>query len=500
MANKEQGTTGLFVFSGIIQEEFLKELRGREGYKRYDEARRNSPVIGAMLYYHEMAIRGVSWNFTNKYDAKAKDERIDFLNASREKMAQSWNDFISEVLTFIPFGYSLFWTNYRRDKLTNNIMWDTFSPRKQNTVFQWLLNYPGTPQYDPNKRNGEILGFIQQAPPTYKTETLLSERLIHFRTRVEANNPEGISLLRNAWVPYYYTKNLQSVEAIGFERDLAGLPHIGLPQAANVNADDPNSDFNRAAETVRNMRNDEQGGVVTPFGYTVTLLASSGKGFADIGKAIERYESRTLMAMLSQFIMLGQNGVGSLALSKDSTSMAEMIVNTTADIVADTFTKQEIPRILAMNGWDSDGICLEHSPAGDSDLTLFADFLQKVGDKLTWDASDEVWLRQWAGLPEKSEQDIQGAMDEAAAKAEEAKQQFLQRAKETQGNQPVGVKTKDDKPMPDMNKLTFFAADGKPADERKRRQIEKQWNTAMADFLVKQKRRVMKGAREMKGL
>jgi hypothetical protein len=496
---KEQGSTGLLVFTGQVQEEFLRELRGREGYKRYDEMRRNSPVIGAMLYYHEMSVRKVSWNFSNTAGDET-DERVYFLNATRERMTQSWNEFISEVLSFMAFGYSIFWTNYKRDPKTNGLGWDSFSPRKQNTVYQWLLNYPGVQGYDPNRRNGEIMGFIQQAPPTYTMTTLPVERLLHFRTRIENNNPEGMSLLRNAWVPYYYAKNLQSVEAIGYERDLNGLPRVTMPQGADANPDDANSDFSKAAEMVRNVRVDEQGGAVVPFGWTFDLLSASGKGFADIGHAIERYESRMLMAMLSQFIMLGQNGVGSLALSKDSTSVAEMIVNATADIIAETFTKQEIPRILKLNGYAPDDIVLEHSPAGDSDLTMFADFIQKVGDKLTWDASDEVWLRQLGGLPEKTEETIAQAMEEAEVRADEARRQFIERARMKQNpNGSQSVKDADMKDeMEDDMKVTVFA--GVPLAERKRRQIEKQWNEAMSLFLAKQKRRVLKSAREMKAV
>ena len=66
MAKGEKGTTGLIVYSGVVQEEFLKELRGKQGYARFNEMRLNSPIIGARLYYHEQAIRKVSCNFVKK--------------------------------------------------------------------------------------------------------------------------------------------------------------------------------------------------------------------------------------------------------------------------------------------------------------------------------------------------------------------------------------------------------------------------------------------------
>jgi hypothetical protein len=494
MANTEKGHTGLIVYNGVIQEEFLKDLRGKEGYKRYQEMRLNSPVIGSMLLYHEQAIRKVSWNFVNKDNRKAQDERVDFLNKCREYMSQSWNDFISEVLTFIPFGWSAFWVNYKKYD-DGSWGWDTFSPRKQNTVYRWLLNYPNQPDYDPDKRNGEIMGFIQQAPPIYTLETLPIERLIHFRTKVEANNPEGISMLRNAWTSYYYWKNYHALEGIGFERDLTGMPVIKMPQNASSDTDDPDSDASKAAEVVRNLRNDEQSGLVLPFGWDAMLLSGAGKGFDAIGRALERLESRQLMAMLSQFIMLGQNGVGSLALSGDQTDTATMIVDATADIIAETFTKQEIPRILKLNGYPPDDLALEHTPAGDKDVVALADFLQKAGEKITWSAQDELWLRQTGGLPERTVEEIEQAQAEKRANApvfslpnQPARQPLLEDTQDIVDAEPV-----------EQNRVALFGV-GDPIDKRKRERAERQWNDAMALFLVRQKRRVMKAARAMKGV
>ncbi len=487
MAKREQGTTGLQAFSGIITEEFLREMRGKEAYKRFDEMKRNSPIVGAMLYYHEMAVRRVSWNFVNRADKKSDDERIDFLNYARDNMSQSWTDAVSEWMSFLWAGFALSYPVYKRDE-RNQVIWDVFSPRKQNTVYRWLLNYPGAEFYNEKKHNGAILGFVQQAPPTYSMTTIMSSDLLHFRARPEINNPEGISLLRNAWIPYYYTKNLQSVEAIGYERDLNGLPVVGMPQGATTDETDQNSDVNKAAEMVRNVRNDEQGGIVKPFGWEFELLSGSGKGFADIGKTIERYESRTFMAMLSQFIMLGQGDTGSYSLSQDQTDIAEMIVNTTADIIAETFTKQEIPRILKLNGYDPADIVLEHSPAGETDVTQFADFLQKVGDKLTWTPRDEVMLRQIAMLPEMDEEEIKQLREEQEAKDAEKQERMFEQKGGAFGKPP----------MMDKNGVTLFATD-KPMDEYQRRRAEREWNEAMTKIFTKQKRRLMQWAKEAKG-
>ena len=55
----EIGVTGLSTFAGQIKMEFLRELQGIEGYKRYREMINNSPVIGAMMTAIEESLRGV---------------------------------------------------------------------------------------------------------------------------------------------------------------------------------------------------------------------------------------------------------------------------------------------------------------------------------------------------------------------------------------------------------------------------------------------------------
>jgi hypothetical protein len=166
------------------------------------------------------------------------------------------------------------------------------------------------------------------------------------------------------------------------------------------------------------------------------------------------------------------------------TNLAEMVVNATADIVAETFTKQELSRILRMNGFDPSGVRLEHSPAGDTDVAMFADFLQKAGDKITWDAGDEMWLRQMVGMPEKSLEQLEQAHEEQEQEREANRKMFMPRGKQTA--QDV-----------EENSAVLYSTD-KPTDERKRRKIENQWNDALYKFQQKQMRRVLESAKTLR--
>jgi hypothetical protein len=243
---------------------------------------------------------------------------------------------------------------------------------------------------------------------------------------------------------------------------------------------------------VRNVRNDEQAGIVLPSGWEFQLVSTGGSRQFDTDKIVRRYESRMLMSALAQFIMLGQDGVGSLALSSDMTDFFTMSVNAVADIISETFTKYAIPRLLKLNGYDAEGVSLTHTPAGDVDTVSIADFLQKVGGYITWGAEDELWLRQLIGLPEVDINELQAQRDEDQARKEAAAKAMADSLKKPEEDMPE----KDMEEEEDMTKMTLFSAS--PPDKRKRDQFEREYRARVTRALGKIKRRVLASAKEMR--
>ena len=464
---EDKGYTGLIQYHGLIQEDPLREFHGQQAYKRFNEMRLNNATIGAGLMAIEYVIRSMSWTFTSEEE---EDPWLELVNDSRDKhMTQGWNDFISEALSCVWAGFSIFEKVYQ--KVDGKWYWRKFSPRGQNTVYRWLFD-----------DKGGLAGVQQMGAPMYKVIDLPIEKLLLFRTKVDKGNPEGQSLLRIAWVSYYYLKNLMQFEGIGFERDVSGMPVIGLPQGADVNEDDENSDASKAAKIVRNIRNDEQAGVVKPFGWEFSLASSSGKSFAELASAIERYEGRIATAFFSQFLLLGQDGVGSMALSENSTDFFLSSVNTLADIISETFTKYAVPQLLRLNGAtkeEASRIKLEHTPAANVDIAKIGALLASVKDLLTLDEGDEIWLRQMIGMPERDIEQLKEERGEKEAIKRANAQAFAERVKNT----PV-----------DENSVQIFAAD--PQDMKVRTKREKQMSKETLKYFEGLKRRVLKEAKQ----
>ena len=477
------GVTGLAQFSGLIYQEPLQELRGRDAYKRYNEMRLNSPIIGALLLSVENPLRSTSWTFSSTTE---DDPRLDLLNASRDNMEESWNDFISEAMTMLPFGFSLFEICY--EMVDGKMLWKSFSPRGQDTVLRWLFEEVRNGEDDNNPKQ-RLVGFVQLAPPHYRLTPIPIEKCINFRLHTERDNPEGRSILRTSWVPYYYIKHLQQIEAIGIERDLAGLPVITLPLGASTGG--ANTDDAKAATIGRNIRNDEQAAIVIPNGWDVKLLSAAGSKQFDTDKTINRYEKRILTSALAQFLMLGQDGIGALALSKDQTDFFTMSVNAIGDIIAETFTQVAIPKLMELNGMSADGLRLEHTPAqGGMGVTIVADFLQKVGPYITWTAEDEVWLRQIATLPEKDADQLTEMMNEKQVQKDAENAATMARLKlayEPRPGDPTG--------KPQGIYAEYYLSE---QDVKARAKREREFTKAIETYLEASKKRVLKAAKELR--
>lgn len=487
---KETGSTGLLQFSGYIFEDFLREWHGREAFKRANEMRLNSPVVGALLSAIEQSIRKVTWTFSS--EEGPDDPRLEILESSRAHMTTAWGNHIIEALTMMPFGFALFEIVYQRWS-DGSIIWKKFAPRGQDTVLRWLINDAGG-----------IEGFVQQAAPHYRTVEIPIEKLLHYRTRSEKNNPEGRSILRQSWIPYYYAKNIAQIEAIGIERDLAGLPMIKLPMNASTETSDPNSDASKAAKMVRNIRQDEQAGIVLPFGWELALLTTGGSRQFDTNAIVARYESRIMMSALAQFLMLGQNGRGgSQALSQDQSHLFMEAMNTPADIIAEEITHQAIPRLMRLNGYEAEGLELKHSAAGDVDLSILAEALAKIQPFLSWTPEDEAWLRNVARLPTVSEEDILAEREKRDQAAQSALKMLQGGAGQPGGSRGGGQEPDGNKIQREEEELqqeaeqemgaTLFGSQG--AGEEERLLWEGRYTRLLRSFLTGQKKRVLRGAR-----
>ena len=141
------------------------------------------------------------------------------------------------------------------------------------------------------------------------------EKALLFRSRPRRNNPEGYSIMRTAYTSYFMLKNIQQIEAIGIERDLAGLPVLTPPEGVDIFAPGQSALLAKAQALVTGVKRDEDAGIILPTaGWQFELISSGGSRQIDTDEVVRRYEQRIATSMLADFILVGQDTVGSYAM------------------------------------------------------------------------------------------------------------------------------------------------------------------------------------------
>lgn len=420
IATREIGRTGLNRFGGDIYEEHLRQLQSYDKRIRvYKEMSENDPVIGAIVFAIDMLIRQVSWRVQAGGSDTRDEEAKEFLESCIEDMSHFWEDVISEILSFLVYGFSFHEIVYKkrlgdsRDPTKRSrhndgrIGWRKLPIRAQDTLYKW--------EFD---KEGGIQGMYQQPPPDYGVLFIPIEKALLFRTTVHKNNPQGRSILRNAYRSWYYKKRMETIEAIGLERDLAGYPVAYVPQewtSSDASADQKAA-YDAMKELVINIRRDEQEGAVLPAIYDehsnqlvrLELLNSGGKRTFDTDKIIQRYDQRIAMTVLADFILLGHEAVGSFALSSSKTHLFSVALGAWLDVIAGVFNRHAIPRLFALNGFNLDRLpTLVHGDVESVDLKELGEYISKLagaGAPLFPDEELENYLRAQANLPERPEE------------------------------------------------------------------------------------------------
>ena len=409
---KELGRLGQKRYGGVFYEEFLRELQGKRGIEAFREMSENDDVVGAIIFAIELLIRQTSWNVQPGGQKSEDKEAAEFVQGCMDDMQDTWSDTVSEILSFLTFGWSAHEIVYKRRLGKRNdprlkskyddglIGWQKLPIRAQETLYEWRFD-----------GSDNLVSMVQMPPPDFGLIEIPAEKLLLFRTKSRKGNPEGRSILRNAYRPWYFKRKIQEIEGIGIERDLAGFPVLVAPENLGINIWDE-SDPQAAAylanaqALVQNIRRDSMEGLVMPGGWDFKLVSTGGRRQFDTNAIIERYDTRIAMTVLADFVLLGHQNTGSWALSSDKTELFAMAIGAYLDSICEVFNNKAIPQLIDLNGEHFSGITdypwLDYSDIETPDLGQLGAFIQAATGcgALTPDEGMENYLREAAGLPE----------------------------------------------------------------------------------------------------
>ena len=442
----ELGVTGLQRDGGIVRDEYLRELSGDRWLSTVREMA-DDPVVGAILFAVEMLLRRVPLNVQPADDSPAAAAAAQFVEECFGDMSADWRDTLAEILTMLPYGWAYLELVYKRrggDVVDperkskygdGRIGWRKWSIRSQETRERW--------QFD---ETGGIQGMWQRADSGALVFIPIEKALL-FRTNPRKGNPEGRSILRSSYRAWWFKRNIETIEGVGIERDLAGLPVAKVPPSVLAAAtDDEQRQLAAIKEIVTNIRRDEQEGVIWPNVYDdaghelyrLELLSSGGARSFDTGAVIQRYEQRIAMTVLADFILLGHEAVGSYALSATKSSMFKTALEAWLESIAAVINTHAISRLLRLNGMDAQAAPrVQFGAVGSVDVETVIQFVSSMSTAgMGFFPSPELEnkLRGDVGLPLLTDEEAQKRQREAEERQQPAPAPV--QAQPDQGDQP----------------------------------------------------------------
>ena len=433
-ATRELGASGSYGMNDQLRpDEFLPKLRGLNATRTFREMKDNDPVIGAILMAFEMLLRAAEFRVEAANDSPEAEEAKLFVEQCFEDMAGTVDDFLAEVLTFLPFGFSVFEVVYKirggrnTSDPTRYSQFDDgrygiqkLAPRAQWTIDRFLTD-----------ANGAITG-VRQTALTLKMGSveIPIEKLLHFRTSTINNDPSGRSILRNAFTSYHYASHIQMIEAIAVEREMNGIPVGRIPSEYLADsATAAQQGFTNAFKKIlRDVKFNDQGFILIPSDVyenddgsktsipmvQFDLVTAKGTRAIPTGDVILRHQQNIARSVLADFLMLGSGDKGSFALSKSKTDLFLAAAAGYTEAIASVLNRQLLIRLWELNGFDPElmpSISFgDIAPVDLAELGAFVRDIAGAGMPLFPDDDTENTIRRAAGFPEKTmDPDLLGA-------------------------------------------------------------------------------------------
>lgn len=373
----EYGESGIGSYGGRLNEEFVAELKGDRGRRVLREMAWNDPIIAAGLFVIRMLIRQAPISVEPGGTSPQDQLAFDLVDTSRDDMSLTWADTLSDICSMFVFGWAFLEVVYkhregpwevdgaRRSQYADGLIgWRKWALRSQLSLDRWEIDAAGGVQAmvqratlsDATRRREQ-----PKAPGATGMGLVIPiGKALLFKTDNAGGSPEGHSILRGAYRPYYFAKRIEMLEGIGIERDMAGMPEIKIPAKylmSNASVEDKaiGEAYRKMGE---NIRNDRMSCVVLPSDrdahgnalYEFNLKGANGRRQFDTNVVLGRYAAQKAMVMLTDFILLGHEKAGSWALSTNKTELFGVALGAWRDSILAVINRHGIPALLAING------------------------------------------------------------------------------------------------------------------------------------------------------
>ncbi len=183
----ELGQGGSNTKDGTIRaDEFLSDLKGKRAIRKFREMRDNDSTIGSIMYATEQVLRDVEYHIEPANDSDEAKKEADFVKSILEDMEHSVDDHVSEALSHLTFGFSIFEVVYKRRRGPDFRAGKKYSKhsdgrigvRKLASRAQWTIE-----RFDVDKTTGDVLGVRQEQNYGIKSLFIPANKILLLHTQ-----------------------------------------------------------------------------------------------------------------------------------------------------------------------------------------------------------------------------------------------------------------------------------------------------------------------------
>lgn len=388
-----EGSYGTEVQAGYLYEEYLQRLQGYTRAIEFDKMRRGDYQIKMCLNAVKFPISSAVWEikpFDDSPEAAADADLVRHILFN--DLNRSWRKFVHEALTICEFGFAPFEITHKvvmnhakfGSYIGVNLGW-----RSPKTIHRFNV-----------KPDGVLESITQYAYGDLdSTVDIPAEWVLLFNLEQEGANYEGIPLIRPCYGNYRRKDVYLKLNAIGIEKFAVPTPIATIPDQKQNS-----TQYDNMIATLQKYTTHQANYITKPAGWEIELN-NNAYDPQKVEVSIDNEDKRMTKAFLASFLELGQNGVGSYALSNDLSDFFLGGLESIANEIKDPINDKLIPHIVEMNRGKRDGypkLC--SSGISDKIGKEFAEVLKLFidGKVITPDDPLEASIRKRLNLGEKS--------------------------------------------------------------------------------------------------
>lgn len=439
-ARNEKSNPGILTASRFIQDIRKEELQMPRRLCTYDSMLLDDAVFNSVDITNKLVTYAMDNGAVQSTGTERSDTAASFLNYCIRNMTfGTWLQAMENASTDLIYGWSdLNIVLERRDygPFAGSMCLRKLAPRDQKRVYAWVfddsgrefrgfLMRPALRRFNPQNR---FIGMVTETQITNEDPSdypfLRVQDILHFTYGSTNNNPQGDSPFAHCFDAWMEKKLVESYELSGAAKDLGGIVVLRSPSELFEKAADAAEYPQEAAakkelETdAANLHNgkttfvhlqsdrDERGNYL--YDFELKGIQGGGKQFSTTDIINEKKKS-IYNVFGTQALLLGQDNVGSNALSRDQNTTFSYYVQRNIKQKEDVINNQLLPRILAANGIYLDYEDMPTFRAVNPFKTSFDEaskFIQRVGsvNKLTQEALSFIY--EDVGLPTEGIEDL----------------------------------------------------------------------------------------------